>query len=201
MVKSVSTNFVKDVIKNLGYYDSDKRNDGNYFFVPSYLFQNARADIIDASRQQQAQDTVNMVLTSPTICVCQQGNKEEPSNIHQLKNTIQLLQQRNNRLEHKRKTANILIINDDNIGDLLLKGLNRNSIQSDDYHCDNSIAYKELYRFKSWEYCKPFIDRKLSKLEQVLMTLMWIESNTSLQQLSLIFGYKSKSRPSRIINA
>mmetsp|Transcript_3030 Transcript_3030/g.3357 ORF Transcript_3030/g.3357 Transcript_3030/m.3357 type:complete len:91 (-) Transcript_3030:1235-1507(-) len=35
-VKSVPTNFVKDVIKNLGYYDSDKRNDGNYYFVPNY---------------------------------------------------------------------------------------------------------------------------------------------------------------------
>jgi len=156
-------------------------------------------------------------MTSPTTRACQQENKEEePSNI-QLKNTIRLLQQQNDRLEHKRKTANTPVINDDDIRDLLLKGFNRYSIQSDDYHRDNPRACKELYRFEDWEYCKAFIEGmfdveyapptrdsvngKMSKFEQVLMTLMWIESKISLQRLLLIFGYKSKSKPSTIINA
>jgi len=90
-------------------------------------------------------------MTSPTTRACQQENKEEePSNI-QLKNTIRLLQQQNDRLEHKRKTANTPVINDDDIRDLLLKGFNRYSIQSDDYHRDNPTACKELYRFEDWE--------------------------------------------------
>ena len=46
------------------------------------------------------------------------------------------------------------------------------------------------------------VDGKLSKFEQVLMMLIWIELlKISLQQLLLIFGYKLKLKPLRIVNA
>ena len=127
------------------------------------------------------------------------------------------MQQRYELLEGARNTVfGLDVPNEDRQCELFLLGLNRYSVQSDDYHRENPLACKDLYRFESWEYCKAFIKGmfdveyvpptkesifgKLSKFEQVLMTLMWIESSISLQRLSLIFGYKTKYKPSRIIN-
>ena len=135
--------------------------------------------------------------------------QEEPSEIQQLKDTVRYLQQRNEVLEGDRNIANGSVLPDeDRQCELFLLGLNRYSVQSDDYHRENPLACKDLYRFESWEHCKAFIEgmfdveyvpptkesifAKMSKFEQVMMTLMWIESSISLQRLSLIFGYKTK---------
>ena len=65
-VKSVPSQFVKDVIKYSGYFDCDKNTTGNYHSVPSYLIQNSRADFADALKHKQAEGMVDSVMKSNT---------------------------------------------------------------------------------------------------------------------------------------
>ena len=99
----------------------------------------------------------------------------------------------------------------------ILLGVNRITIQCDDYHKKYKNAASEFFRFQSWQYTKEFIEgmfeleykkptidtigKPLSSFEQCLMTLFYIESNHDLQFIAQVYGFQDHTMVSRIINA
>ena len=193
----------------------------DYHFVPSYSIDRAKKDVNDAVRNKQLLSVIEEVTTGPTRRVVVSTNNNQIRNESHEQQQIRSLQQKNIDLKASLRLVteqpSITVTNDTNSGEIRdtmnLIGITRYTIQSDEYHKENKNACNELFRFRSWRYTKAFIkemfgveykppsDGPLSPFEQCLLTLMYIESNHSLQFIGLVFGYKDHSAVSRIIDA
>mmetsp|Transcript_1189 Transcript_1189/g.1307 ORF Transcript_1189/g.1307 Transcript_1189/m.1307 type:complete len:177 (-) Transcript_1189:162-692(-) len=155
-------------------------------------------DLDQATIDMKSNTVINDVMNANVSRTCQQqtNNEKDTPDVRQykeriakLENAVRISQQQSQQQSkdnEKRKT--------DNQNEEVASGINRFTIQSDEYHPENPKACKEFYRFNSWDLCKAFIEGmfdvkytpptnesvkgNLSKFEQVLMTLYWIENKT-----------------------
>jgi len=96
-------------------------------------------------------------------------------------------------------------------------GVTRLTLISDEYHKKYPKAASAFFRFRTWEFTKRFIEamfcveyteptfdqlkRGLSKFEQCLLTLFYIESYHDMQFVAQVYGFKDHTAVSRIVNA
>jgi len=106
------------------------------------------------------------------------------------------------------------VTNSDQFTELKFQGVNRMSVASDEYHAAFPKACACFFRFESWELLKDFIEdmhdlpyerpdkrKGLSKFEQCLLTLFYIESGCNLQFIAQVYGFADHTTVSKIVNA
>ena len=134
-----------------GYININKHGKENeYYFVPSYTNKIARMDLDQATKDMKSQTAIDGIMHANVSRAChQQANNADDSpdvkqykdRIAELENAVRILQRQRNK-DEKGKTNDQ---NEEATLGLILSWLNRFTIQSDKYHCENPKACKDFF--------------------------------------------------------
>jgi len=143
-------------------------------------------------------------------------NLELKEKLHTYEETIRYLDETTHGPSPRLSSANetTTVTNSDQLTEIKFQGVNRLSVASDEYHAAYPKACACFFRFESWGHLKDFIEdmhdlpyerpdkrKGLSKFEQCLLTLFYIESGCNLQFIAQVYGFADHTTVSKIVNA